>query len=354
MRRDKRTKLAALVTVLATLVAGAPAFAQVDANELRVKADEAVAQFKQEHSDAAKVLAEAQGILICPQVTKVSFVFGLERGTCVLTRKGSQERTYYNSTGIKWGLTAGMASHVLLLAFNTQDAIDKFVNTKREWEIGVDTNVAVAKAGASGSLDTTNLRAPVVAYIYGEKGLMADISLNGSRYKKIDDIDIIDGSALFRVSALGRLKSTGKEGRIFVTITRWATEAERAALSSTLRDQGMAAMATKAKSMPAFGNVAAPGMKQSVPLRYAYAEKQPNDHWKVILGTTEPLGFVSSWAGTKGAEHDVSVIILDVDGHHTGTGQLFLGTDLKWGDKGPVIDQSNSVTVDLTDVHADS
>ena len=74
----------------------------------------------------------------------------------------------------------------MLLALNTDTALAKFTSGAREWEVGADASVAIAKLGADASLDTTNLKRDVVAFIFGGKGLMADLSLEGSRFKKHD------------------------------------------------------------------------------------------------------------------------------------------------------------------------
>jgi lipid-binding SYLF domain-containing protein len=69
--------------------------------------------------------------------------------------------------------------------FNDQTALDKFRTGDRDWEVGVDASIAVDKVGASGSLDTTNLKEPIIAYTFGEKALMADLSLEGAVFKKL-------------------------------------------------------------------------------------------------------------------------------------------------------------------------
>jgi len=75
----------------------------------------------------------------------------------------------------------------MILAFMTEEALTKFRDQQRAtWEIGVDGSVAVAKLGAGGEIDTTNIRAPIVAFVFGQKGLMANISLEGSRIAKIE------------------------------------------------------------------------------------------------------------------------------------------------------------------------
>ena len=72
----------------------------------------------------------------------------------------------------------------MILALNTDAAVEKFTKGEREWEMGVDASVAVAKVGAGGALDTTNLKKDIVSFIFGDKGLMGDVSFSGSRFKK--------------------------------------------------------------------------------------------------------------------------------------------------------------------------
>jgi lipid-binding SYLF domain-containing protein len=74
----------------------------------------------------------------------------------------------------------------MILALNTDTALAKFTKDKREWEIGVDASVAVAKIGVGGDLDTTNLKKDIVSFIFGSKGLIADATWEGSRFKKLD------------------------------------------------------------------------------------------------------------------------------------------------------------------------
>ena len=74
----------------------------------------------------------------------------------------------------------------MILALNTDEALAKFTSGAREWELGVDASLAVAKIGAGGAIDTTNLKTAIVVFIFGEKGLMGDVSFQGSRFKKLE------------------------------------------------------------------------------------------------------------------------------------------------------------------------
>jgi lipid-binding SYLF domain-containing protein len=65
-----------------------------------------------------------------------------------------------------------------------EDALQKFRESKG-WEAGVDGNVTLVNIGASGTIDTTTIKDPIVGFVFGNKGLMADLSLTGSKYTKI-------------------------------------------------------------------------------------------------------------------------------------------------------------------------
>jgi lipid-binding SYLF domain-containing protein len=110
---------------------------------------------------------------------------GVEGGKCVLTT-GAPEHLYYKTTGLKAGLIAGVSSHSMILIMNSDKALAKFTSGKREFEFGIDASVAVAKVGAGGDLDTTNLKKDIVSFIFGEKGLIVDVTWEGSRFKKLD------------------------------------------------------------------------------------------------------------------------------------------------------------------------
>lgn len=68
----------------------------------------------------------------------------------------------------------------------TDKALANFTSGKREWEFGVDASISVAKVGAGGDIDTTNLKGDILSFIFGEKGLMGDLSWEGTSLKKLD------------------------------------------------------------------------------------------------------------------------------------------------------------------------
>lgn len=135
-------------------------------------------------SDQNKYLADnAAGVLVFPTITKAGVGLGGEHGDGALLEKGKTVG-YYSLSGASIGATLGVSKHSQVILFNSSDALNKFVNGSR-WEVGADTSVAVAKTGAGGTYDKQTLSKPVLAFVFGENGLMADASLEGTTIKKI-------------------------------------------------------------------------------------------------------------------------------------------------------------------------
>lgn len=160
-------------------------FTADEAAELNAEAKATLANFVAETKGADELFANAKGVLVCPKIRKAGAGVGAERGHCVLT-SGADDHLYYVSTALKAGLILGVSSHSMILVMNSDTALAKFTSGDREWELGVDASVAVAKIGVGGDLDTTNLKKDIVSFVFGEKGLIADATWEGSRFKKLD------------------------------------------------------------------------------------------------------------------------------------------------------------------------
>jgi lipid-binding SYLF domain-containing protein len=156
-----------------------------EAADLHAEAKATLTKFQAQAKGSEAVFANAKGVLVCPKITKGGLILGVESGNCVLT-SGAPAPLYYGTSAVKAGLIAGAQSYSMILVMNTDEAVAKFTKGAREWELGADASVAVAKVGAGGALDTTNLKAAIVSFIFGGQGLMADASFSGSRFKKQD------------------------------------------------------------------------------------------------------------------------------------------------------------------------
>jgi lipid-binding SYLF domain-containing protein len=137
-----------------------------------------------DQSPAAKTLGEtAKGILVFPSIVKGGFIVGAEYGNGAL-RKGGKTVGYYNTTAASYGLQAGVQSFGYALFF-MDDASLAYLNNSKGWEIGVGPSVVIFDEGMGKSIGTTASREGVIAFIFGQKGLMAGIGLKGSKITPI-------------------------------------------------------------------------------------------------------------------------------------------------------------------------
>jgi lipid-binding SYLF domain-containing protein len=83
------------------------------------------------------------------------------------------------------GFQLGVQAKSIIIAFMTQDALDKFRNSDG-WKVGIDGSVALVDVGAGKTIDTDNIKDPVVGFIFGSKGLMYNLTLEGSKISKLD------------------------------------------------------------------------------------------------------------------------------------------------------------------------
>jgi lipid-binding SYLF domain-containing protein len=152
--------------------------------EIDAEADAALVRFYEEVPAAKDLAKKAKGILIFPNVVKAGLGVGGEYGEGAL-RAGGKSVGYYNIAAASIGLQIGVQSRVEVLMFMTQEALDRF-RASDGWEVGVDGSVAVVKTGVAGEIDTTSFGDPVIGFIFGEQGLMANLSLEGAKITKMD------------------------------------------------------------------------------------------------------------------------------------------------------------------------
>src|SRR5438067_11498752 len=131
-----------------------------------------------------ELVAKARGVLVFPEVISAGFVVGGSYGEGELRARG-RTGGYYKVVSGAVGLLAGAQSRAVFLLFMTQDSLDKF-EASNGWTAGVDASVAVAQVGANGEVDTRTMQAPVVGFVLTNVGLMATLSLEGTRFIKAD------------------------------------------------------------------------------------------------------------------------------------------------------------------------
>jgi lipid-binding SYLF domain-containing protein len=171
------------------LFTGLFCFAQVNsayaasAKEIEIGVDEALKSFYKEIPGAESFMNGAKGTLVFPQVIKAGFGIGGEYGEGAL-RINNKTVDYYSTIAASFGFQFGAQAKTVILVFMEKKALDEFRNSEG-WKAGVDGSVALVTLGVGDSLDTANVKDPIVAFVFGQKGLMYNLTLEGSKFSKL-------------------------------------------------------------------------------------------------------------------------------------------------------------------------
>jgi lipid-binding SYLF domain-containing protein len=170
--------------LLAVFLFAGQSLAKMTAKEVDASVDSAMERFDKQVKDAAEVVRQAKGLLVLPNVKKGALIIGGEYGQGAL-RIGGKTVEYYSMISGSFGLQIGGQAKDIIIAFNSSDALKKFRESKG-WEAGVDGNVALITVGAGESAVTAMSKQPITAFVFDVKGLIADMSLKGAKFNKLD------------------------------------------------------------------------------------------------------------------------------------------------------------------------
>jgi len=179
-RLRRWTILAASLLLLATAPEKALA---ASAQKINIKVDAALARFKEEVSGGDEFLQKAKGVLVFPSVIKAGLGIGGEYGEGAL-RIGGETVEYYNTAAASIGFQIGAQSKTVVLVFLEQHALDNFRRSSG-WKAGVDGSIAVIKWGVGEDINTVDIKDPIAGFVFSNKGLMYNLTLEGSKFTKI-------------------------------------------------------------------------------------------------------------------------------------------------------------------------
>ncbi|WP_322048544.1 YSC84-related protein [Paraburkholderia sp. J67] len=150
----------------------------IDAN-----VDDAMTKLYSTVKGSRELVAKSRGVLVFPSVLQAGFIVGAQYGEGAL-RVGGATSGYYSTVSGSVGLQAGAQSKAIIFCFMTQDSLEKFRATDG-WAAGADASVALVTVGANGAVDTNTATHPVEVFVMTNAGLMADVSLAGTKVTRL-------------------------------------------------------------------------------------------------------------------------------------------------------------------------
>src|SRR5262245_32378780 len=141
--------------------------------------DRALSQLYAQAPGSRELVSSAKGVLVFPSVVSAGFIVGGTYGVGAL-RQGSTTVGYYSMTAASAGLLAGAPSKAVYYLFMTEDALQRF-EASSGWTAGANASVALIQLGANAQIDTASIQHPVIAFVLTNAGLMANLSMDGTR-----------------------------------------------------------------------------------------------------------------------------------------------------------------------------
>ena len=170
--------------LLITILLGITTLASAkSAKSLDHDANMAINKFIAENKSADAFLVKAKAFLVFPSIKEVGIFIGGKYGEGVL-RVQRTTKGYYSITSASVGMQMGAHKYSMIIAFTTDEALNKFLLDDNDWETEVDGKIAVAEWNSKEEIDK-DYKDPMVAFVFDSKGLMGSFSMEGTKFKRI-------------------------------------------------------------------------------------------------------------------------------------------------------------------------
>ena len=139
--------------------------------------------FHKQVPGGSTLLKKSKGALVFPEIVKGGLGVGGEYGEGALMING-RTVAYYSTAAVSVGFQFGVQTKSMVVLFLSSEELKKFRNSKG-WKAGVDGSVAVVEWGAGKDISTLDAKKPIVAFIFNNKGLMYNLTIEGSKFTRI-------------------------------------------------------------------------------------------------------------------------------------------------------------------------
>jgi len=172
-----------ILIAIPVIVAAPPRSEAASAAEINADANATLQSFVRQIGGARELANKAAGILVFPSVVKAGIGFGGEYGEGLLLVH-KRPAGYYNLVSASFGFQLGVQVRSVIIMFMTDEALAGF-ERRAGWKVGVDGSVAIVTIGIGGSIDTDKITSPVIGFVLDPKGLMYNLTLEGSKISRI-------------------------------------------------------------------------------------------------------------------------------------------------------------------------
>jgi lipid-binding SYLF domain-containing protein len=170
--------------ITALCLAGMPAAYAAGKTEINAKVKATMTTFYSQVKSGRELARKAEGILVFPEVFKAGIGIGGEYGEGALLIR-NKTSGYYSTAAASIGFQLGAQVKSQIIMFMTKRALKNFQDSDG-WKAGVDGSVALVTVGAGGDVDTNTIKDPVIGFIFSNKGLMYNLTFEGSKITRLN------------------------------------------------------------------------------------------------------------------------------------------------------------------------
>lgn len=181
--RPALMRLLVIVLLVSAMAPAGQVFARSTA-EIDIGVQETFKQFRSKVKGGSKFLGRASGVLVFPAVYKAGIGIGGEYGEGALL-VGGRTVDYYSTAAASIGFQLGAQQKSIVIVFMTAGSLADFRRSDG-WKAGVDGSVAVIEWGVGEDINTVDIRDPVVGFVFSNKGLMYNLTLEGAKFTRLD------------------------------------------------------------------------------------------------------------------------------------------------------------------------
>jgi lipid-binding SYLF domain-containing protein len=184
MSFSSRTLAAALVAIVTVSAPMIPmAQARESAAKITMRGHEALRDLETKEPRSRLYAHHARAVLVFPAIFKAGLVFGGESGDGVLFIDG-RPAGFYNLSGGTFGFQAGAEKFSYVLFLMNDNAL-RNLRRSSGFAAGTGPSIAIINTGIAAEANSTTLTKDIYAFPFSEKGLMADLTLQGTKISHI-------------------------------------------------------------------------------------------------------------------------------------------------------------------------
>jgi len=179
----RRNAMSLVLLATLAIIGPAPTSQAGPAAQIDASVEATLRQFFWKVRGSRELVTKSAAVLVFPTVVKAGMGIGGEYGEGALLTRG-RTLEYYNTVSASIGFQLGAQARSVIIVFMTPEALASFRRVDG-WKVGVDGSVAVITVGVGGSIDTNRIASPIVGFIFDGKGLMYNLTLEGTKISRI-------------------------------------------------------------------------------------------------------------------------------------------------------------------------